>query len=115
MYLSVSLSLWCCKAVGKFHFVVRLDVFYGKGEGFHQMVYKYGRGIGAVFFKSLYKIPSGILIKSGILEEMLSGNLAVDEAGRGDELHIYLDALAKVGYLLVRLYFIGFFWLFRRE
>lgn len=54
-----------------------------------------------MFFKSLYKTPSGILIKSGILEEMLSGNLAIDEVGRGDELHIYLNTLSQMIHLFI--------------
>ncbi len=91
------------EAVGEFRPIVRLDALYGEGERFHQMVRKYGRRIGAVFLKSLNKMPSGILINSGILEEMLSNDLTVYETGGRDKFHIYLNVLSGMVHLLVRL------------
>lgn len=56
-----------------------------------------------MFLKSLHKTPSGILVDSGILEEMLSAHLAVHKAGGRDEFHVYLNALSGMVHLLVRL------------
>lgn len=56
-----------------------------------------------MFLKGLHEPPSGILVNSGILEKVLTDNLAVDEAGRGDEFHINLDTLSRVIHLLIGL------------
>ena len=93
----------CGEAVCELSAVVRLDALNGAGEGFHKVFHKQGRGIGAVFLKSLHKTPSGILVNGGILEEMLSDYLTVYKAGRGDELHIHLNALPGMVHLLIRL------------
>ena len=93
----------CGEAVCELSAVVRLDALNGAGEGFHKVFHKQGRGIGTVFLKSLHKTPSGILVNGGILEEMLSDYLTVYKAGRGDELHIHLNALPGMVHLLIRL------------
>ena len=92
------------KAVGKLGPIVRLDALNGKGKRFHQVFHEHGGGIGAVFLKGLHKPPPGVLINGGILEKMLTNNLAVDEAGRGDEFHINLDTLSRVIHLLIGLW-----------
>lgn len=93
----------CGEAVCELSAVIRLDALNGEGEGFHKVFHKQGRGIGAVFLKSLHKTPSGILVNGGILEEMFSDYLTVYKAGRGDELHIHLNALPGMVHLPVRL------------
>ena len=92
------------KAVGKLWPIVRLDAFNGKRKRFHQVFHEHGRGISAVLIKGLHKPPPGELINGGILEKMLTDNPAVDEAGRGDELHINLDTLSRVIHLLIGLW-----------
>ena len=103
MHLKKSRSVAACgKAVGELRTIVRLDTFDRAGEGFHKVLKKHGGGIGALFFKSLHKAPSGILINGGILEEMFSDDPAVDKAGGGNNLHIDLEALSGVVHLLIR-------------
>lgn len=91
------------KAVGKLRAVVRLYALDGAGEGFEEMFHKQGGGISAVFFKSLHKTPSGILVNSSILKETFADDGAVDKTGGGDKLHIDLEALAGIFHLLIRL------------
>ncbi len=91
------------KAVGKFIPVIGLDALNRAGKGSHEVVYKEGGRIGAVFLKSLNKTPSGILINSSILEEAFSGDPAVYKAGGRDKFDIYLNALFGMVHLLVRL------------
>ena len=91
------------KTVGELWPVVRLDALNGKGEGFHQVFQEEGGGIGAVFLKSLYEAPPGVLVNGGILEELLANDFTVHKAGRRDEFDIHLDALARVVHLLIRL------------
>ena len=69
-----------CEAVGKLGTVVRLDTVNRQRKCFYQMVYKHGGRISAVFLKCLNKTPSGVLVDSGILEEMFSDDTAVFEA-----------------------------------
>lgn len=103
MHLKKSRSVAACgKAVGELRTIVRLDTFDRAGEGFHKVLKKHGGGIGALFFKSLHKAPSGILINGGILEKMFSDDPAVDKAGGGNNLHIDLEALSGVVHLLIR-------------
>ena len=65
------------------------------------MIHKLGGRVGAVFFKSLYKAPSGILINGSVLEKLFSDHLAVFEAGRRNEFDIQLDALSGIDHLFV--------------
>lgn len=92
-----------CKAVGKFRTIIGLDCFDWARKSFYQMFQKHGRGIGAVFLKSLHKTPSGILINSSILEKVFSGQIGIGKADRRNEFHIDLDALSGALHLLVRL------------
>lgn len=91
------------KAVGKLWSVVCLNAFNGKRERFHQMFHEHGGGISAVFLKGLHEPPSGVLVNGGILEKVFTNNLAVDEAGRGDEFHINLNTLSGTHHLLIGL------------
>lgn len=91
------------KAVGEFVSIIRLDAFNGTGKSFDQMLQEHGRRIGVMLLEGFDKPPSGILVDSGILEELFSDHPAVNQTGRRNELHIDLDALAGVFHL-----FIGF-------
>lgn len=91
------------KAVGKFRPVIRLDTLDGKGERFYEVLQKLCRRIRIVFLKGFYETPSGVLIYGGVLEELLSNDLTVFEAGRGDKFHIHLDTLSGIFHLLIRL------------
>lgn len=91
------------EAVGKFSSIIGLDALNGAGEGFHKVLHKEGGRISALFLKSLNETPSGILINGGILEEMLSDDVAVYKAGGRDKFDIYLNALSGMVHLLVRL------------
>lgn len=97
------LVLLCGKAVGELRSIVCLYALNGKGKGFHKVIHKEGGGVGAVFFKGFHEAPSGVLVNGGILEEVPANDLAVDEAGRGDELDIHLDTLAWMVHWLIRL------------
>lgn len=101
------------KAVGKFRPIIRLDTLDGKGERFYEVLHKLCRRIRAVFLKGFYKTPSGILVYGGVLEELLSNDLAVFEAGGGDEFHIHLDTLSGILHLLIRLRDV--FWIGRMD
>ena len=54
-----------------------------------------------MLFKGFHKTPSGILVNSSILEELLSDHPAVNQTGGRDELHIDLYALAGMVHLLI--------------
>ena len=69
------------KAVGEFRTVVCLDALNRAGKGFYQMFQEHGGRISIVFFKSLHKTPSGKLVNGCVLEELLSNDPAVFEAG----------------------------------
>lgn len=102
----------CGKAVGKFCAVIRLDAFNGKRECFYQMFYEHGRGIGIMFLKGFHEAPSGILVNSGILEELFSNHFTVHKAGRGDKFDVHLNALSGIVHLFVRFRNIfGIWWL----
>ncbi len=92
------------EAVCELGTVVRLEAFNRTGKGFDKVFHKHGRRISAVFLKSFYKTPSGILINGGILEEMLSNYLTIYKAGGRDKFHIHLNALSRMIHLLVRLW-----------
>lgn len=91
------------ETVGKLSPVICLDTLNGAGKGFHKVIHKKGGRVGAVFLKSFHKTPSGILVDSGILEELFSDNLTVYEAGGRDEFDIYLNTLTGMLHLLVGL------------
>ena len=71
-------------------------------EIIYKVIYKEGRGIGAVFPKSLHKTPSGILINRSILIEMLAFGLIYKTDGR-DKFNINLDTLSGILHLLIGL------------
>jgi hypothetical protein len=48
-----------------------------EGEIIYKVIYKEGRGIGAVFPKSLHKTPSGILITGSISRAVYSGGCEI--------------------------------------
>lgn len=96
------LVLMCGKAVCEFRPVVGLDTFNAAGERLYEVLKEDGGRISALFLKSLDEAPSGVLVDSGILEEMLSDDFTVYKAGRGDELHIHLKTLTGTAHLLVR-------------
>ena len=79
--------------------VVCLDALDFSGKCLYQMIHKLGGRVGTVFFKSLYKTPSGILINGSVLEKLLSDDLAVFAAGRRNEFDIHLDPLAGIVHL----------------
>ena len=87
--------------VREFGPVVCLDALDFSGKCLYQMIHKLGGRVGAVFFKSLYKTPSRILINGSVLEKLLSDDLAVFEAGRRNEFDIHLDPLAGIVHLFV--------------
>lgn len=99
------------KTVGKFCPIVCLDAFDGAGEGFQQMLYEQGGGIGIMFLKSLHKAPSGVFINGCVLVELLSDYLAVFQTDRRDKFYVYLNPLSGIIHL-----FIGFrdiLWIWR--
>lgn len=81
--------------------VVCLDALDFAGECLYQMIHELGGRVGTVFFKSLYKTPSGILINGSVLEKLLSDDLAVFEAGGGNKFDVHLDALSRIVHLLI--------------
>ncbi len=81
------------KVVGEFCSVVCLEAFNRAGEGLDEMVYKQCRRICAVFLIGFHITPSRIFINGGILEKMLSNDLAAHEVDRGNELYINRDVL----------------------
>lgn len=91
------------EAVCELGAIICLDAFDGHREGFDQMFQEQSGRIGAMLLKSLYKAPAGVFIDGGVLEELLSNNGAVLEAGRGDELDVHLEALPGICHLLVGL------------
>ena len=81
--------------------VVCLDALDFSGKCLYQMIHKPGGRVGTVFFKSLYKTPSGILINGSVLEKLLPDDLAVFEASRGNKFDVHLDALSRIVHLLI--------------
>ena len=81
--------------------VVCLDALDFSGKCLYQMIHKLGGRVGTVFFKSLYKTPSGILINGSVLEKLLPDDLAVFEAGRRNKFDVHLDALSRIVHLLI--------------
>ena len=80
------------------------------------MVNKQGGGIGAVLLKGFHKPPSGILINSGILEEVLSNDPAVHKTGRGYEFYVHLNTLTRMVHLLIRLRnILGVRWMYSHD
>ena len=79
-------------------------MFNGPGESFHKVLKERGRGICALFFIGLHKTPFGTLVNGGMLEEVLSNDIAVDKEGGGNKLHLDLEALSEVVHLLIRLW-----------
>lgn len=61
-----------CKAFGEFQFIVCLDTLNRMRESLEEMFQELGRGIGTVFFKSLYKAPSGVFINRSILIKLFA-------------------------------------------
>lgn len=90
------------KTVGELRAIVGLDTLDPAGKRLDKVFYKLRGRIGAVFLKSFYKAPSGVLINGGILEELFSDHLAVFQTDRGDKFDIYLDTLSRIIHLLIR-------------
>lgn len=90
------------KTVGKLRSVVSLNTFDRAGKYLYKVLHELRGRIGAVFLKSFYKAPSGILINGGILEELFSDYLAVFQTGRGNKFDIHLDTLPRIIHLLIR-------------
>ena len=91
------------KTVSGLRPVIGLDALNGVWEGFYKAIHKQGRGIRALFLKSLHIAPSGILVNGSVLEETPSNYPAVNQTGRGNKLHIHLDALPGALHLFVGL------------
>lgn len=91
------------KPVGELRSVVSLDTFNPAGECFDKVLHKLCGRISAVFLKSFYKTPSGILVDGGILEELFSDHLAVFQTGGRNKFDIYLDTLSRILHLFIRL------------
>lgn len=90
------------EAVGKFCSIIRLDAFDRTGKSLNKVFHELCGRIGAVFLKSFYKAPSGVLIYGGILEKLFSDHLAVFQTGRGNKFDIHLDTLSRILHLLIR-------------
>lgn len=91
------------KAVCEFRPVIGLDTFNAAGERLYEVLKEDGRRIRALFLKSLDEAPSGVLVDSGILEEMLSNDPAVGEAGGGDTFDVDLKTLTGIIHLFIGL------------
>lgn len=90
------------KTVCEFRPIVCLDAFNGTGKCLYKVFHELRRRIRIVFLKGFYKTPSGILIDSCILEEVLPNDVTVFETGRGDKFDVYLNPLTGMIHLLIR-------------
>ena len=103
------------KAVGEFNAIVGLNAFHldaSAGIPLLQLFQEVGGGVGALFRVGGQEAQAGELVNGGILEQ---AKLRVCNTPAGYYLHVYLDPLAWIGHLLVRLGFIRFFLLNRRK
>ena len=103
------------KTVGKLEPVVRLDALHlyaSAGVPRPQPAQEVRRGIGGLLRIRRQKAQPCELVDSGVLEQ---AKLRVCDAAAGNDLDIHLNALAGVRHLLIRLWFILLFRLFRRK
>jgi len=103
------------KAVGKLKAIVCLDALYPDAPAvvpLEQPFQEVGGGVGALFRIGSQEAQTCELINGGVLEQ---AKLRVRNAPAGHHLHVYLDPLAGIGHLLIRLGLIRFFLLSPRK
>lgn len=103
------------KAVGKLKAIVCLDTFHPDTPAcipLEQPFQEVGGGVGALFRIGSQEAQTCELINGGVLEQ---AKLRVRNAPAGHHLHVYLDPLAGIGHLLIRLGFICFLLLSPRK
>ena len=103
------------KTVGELKSIVSLDTFHlntPAGIPFNQPYKEVGGGIGGLFRVGGQEAQACELVNGCVL---VQAQLRVSDAATGDHLHIHLDTLAGIGHLLVGLWLVGGFLLFRLE
>ena len=103
------------KTVGELKSIVSLDTFHADastGVPLEQLFQEIGGGIGGLFRVGGQEAQACELVNGCVL---VQAQLRVSNAATGDHLHIHLDTLAGIGHLLVGLWPVGGFLLFRRE
>ena len=103
------------KTVGELKSIVSLDTFHADtsaGVPLEQLFQEVGGRISCLLRIGSQETQTGELIDGGVL---IQAQLRVGDTAAGDHLHIYLDTLAGIGHLLVGLWPVGGFLLFRRE
>lgn len=105
------------KTVGELKSIVSLDTFHADastGKPFDQPFEEVRGGIGGLFRVGGQEAQACELVNGCVL---VQAQLRVSNAATGDHLYIYihLDTLAGIGHLLVGLWPVGGFLLFRRE
>ena len=103
------------ETVGELEAVVRLDTlhFYAPaGVPRPQLAQEVRRGIGGLLRVGRQETQPCELVDGGVLEQ---AQLRICNTAAGDDLDIYLHALAGIGHLLVRLRFVRIFGLFGRK
>ena len=103
------------EAVGELETVVRLDTlhFYAPaGVPRPQLAQEVRRGIGGLLRVGRQETQPCELVDGGVLEQ---AQLRICDTAAGDDLDIYLHALAGIGHLLVRLRLVRIFGLFGRK
>ena len=101
------------ETIGKFKAIIRLDTFHADspaGVPFGQLFQKVSGGKGGLLRVGGQEAQAGELINGGVLKQ---AEFRVGDAAAGDHLHIYLNPLAGIGHLLVGLWLVGRFLLFR--
>ena len=97
------------ETVGELKAIVRLDTFHADasaGVPLEQLLEEISRRKGVLLRIGSQEAQVSELVYGGILEQ---AQLRVCNTPAGLHFHIYLDPLAGVGHLLVRLWFIHFF------
>lgn len=95
------------KAVRKLKAVIRLDAFHADAPAripLHQAFQEVGRGVSGLFRVGCQETEPGKFINCAVLEQ---AQPRVCDAAARDDLHVCLDPLAGIGYLLVWLWLIG--------
>ena len=103
------------ETVGELEAVVRLDTlhFYAPaGVPRPQLAQEVRRGIGGLLRVGRQETQPCELVDGGVLEQ---AQLRICNTAAGDDLDIYLHALAGIGHLLVRLRLVRIFGLFGRK
>src|SRR5699024_8702017 len=101
------------ETIGKFKAIIRLDAFHADSPAripLEQLFQKIRRGIGGLLRVSSQEAQACELVNSSVL---VQAQLMVCDTAAWDHLHIYLDPLAGIGHLLVGLWLVGRFLLFR--